>query len=46
MVANAGPALAAASSCGRQSAWYGIWYASDDVVKTGQHLEVSKTLAT
>jgi len=35
MVANAGPALAAASSCGRQSARYGIWYASDDVVKTG-----------
>jgi hypothetical protein len=32
MVASAGPALA---SYGRQSAWYGIWYASDDVVKTG-----------
>jgi len=46
MVANAGPALAAVSSCGRQSAWYGIWYASDDVVKTRWRLEVPKTLAT
>jgi hypothetical protein len=35
MIANAGPrSQAKALFCGRWSAGYGIWYASDDIVKT------------